>query len=431
MTLPSNIADREHRKFVEDGNGNVSVRTKTELDTDSGISDAFGRLRISEPSTIFDSKQVNDNQPLLWDDQEVSGSGTSSSHSVNLAASTLSVSATTAGKRVRQTFQRFNYQPAKSQLIYMTGVFANQTSLSGITVQIGAFDDQNGLFFSFEDGVMNAVRRTYVTGSAVDNKVAQSSWNLDSMDGTGVSGVTLDFTKTQIIVIDYEWLGVGRVRMGWNVDGKTYYCHQMLNANNLSDVYISTPNLPLRYSIENDGAGAATSMKHICNSVISEGGRQDLGSLHEIDNGVTEVTATTGGTTYALLGIRLNSGYLDSTIDLAKASVLMTSAGAFHWEIILNPTIDGSPTWGQLANSGIDWFTGSSATTITGGKSLSGEYAASSGGGQASAVSGSALQNAIKLGSAIDGTQDTIVLAVTAIGDGETFLGSLTMRELI
>ena len=79
-------------------------------------SDAFGRLRTSEPYTIFDSKQIFDNQPLFWDDQEESGSGTTSVHDADAARTRIGVANTTAGKRTRQTFMRFNYQPGKSQL---------------------------------------------------------------------------------------------------------------------------------------------------------------------------------------------------------------------------------------------------------------------------------------------------------------------------
>ena len=38
--------------------------------------DAFGRLRVSQPTTLFDSKQTQSNLPLFWDDQETSGTGT-------------------------------------------------------------------------------------------------------------------------------------------------------------------------------------------------------------------------------------------------------------------------------------------------------------------------------------------------------------------
>ena len=243
---------------------------------DSYNLDAFGRLRSSNPYTLFDSKMVNSALAYIWDDAEVIGTGvTSSTYNANQASVTLAVDDNAAGKRVRQTRRHFNYQSGKSQLILMTGVFG--TGTDGITRRMGYFNDKNGLFYEQTTLGMAVVVRTYTSGSAVDASYRQSIWNLDKMDGTGKSGVNLDFTKTQIVFFDMEWLGVGRIRFGWVVDGKIYYCHEVNNANNLTLVYMSTPNLPLRYEIDNDGTGAASSMVQICSTVISEGGEQDTG----------------------------------------------------------------------------------------------------------------------------------------------------------
>ncbi len=185
---------------------------------DSPAFDAFGKLRVSNPETIFESKQLFDNAPLFWDDSEESGGSTSSSHSVNEASSTMGV-ATIAGVRTRQTFERFNYQPGKSHLILMTGVLSETGGGSGITRGIGYYDDDNGLFFLDDEGTVKVVRRTKVSGSVVDNKTNQSSWNLDTMDGKGTSGITIDWTKAQMFMIDFEWLSVGPVRFGLVLDG--------------------------------------------------------------------------------------------------------------------------------------------------------------------------------------------------------------------
>ena len=85
--------------------------------SDSASIDAFARLRVSNPYTIFDSKQIHDNLPRRWDDQEISGSGTTSTYNTNEASTTIAVSSLTAGRRVRQTFMRFNYMPGKSTMV--------------------------------------------------------------------------------------------------------------------------------------------------------------------------------------------------------------------------------------------------------------------------------------------------------------------------
>ena len=208
-----------------------------------------------------------------------------------------------------------NYQPGKVQEIVVTFNLISQDS--GVTKRVGYFDANNGIYLEDDGSDYYIVRRTSTSGSAVNTRVAQADWNIDSFDGTGPSGVTIDFTKTQILFIDMEWLGVGRVRVGFVVDGIIYYAHEFLNANNLTLVYMSTPNLPIRWEISNDGSGAASSMDCICCTAISEGGKQDNGIIRYAST-TTHVDASAALTTYAILGIRLKSQYLCSTVNIPR-----------------------------------------------------------------------------------------------------------------
>jgi hypothetical protein len=82
----------------------------------------------------------------------------------------------------------------------------------------------------------------------VDEKVPQSEWNLDTMDGNGPSGYNLDLTKMQMFYIDYSWYGAGFVRWGLRgIDGTVYYVHKLLNNNTNSEAYMRSGNLPARY----------------------------------------------------------------------------------------------------------------------------------------------------------------------------------------
>jgi len=395
---------------------------------DTASIDAFGRWRVSSPQTIFDSKQIFDKQPLFWDDQETTGSGTSSTYNTNQASTTIAVSGATAGTRVRQTFQRFNYQPGKSQQVFITAVVAD-SSVSGITRRVGQFDDNNGIFFELDgSGDIYAVIRTNTSGSPVDNSVVSSSWNIDPFNGTGPSGVTLDPTKAQIIIIDYEWLGVGRVRMGFVVDGIIYYGHEFLNANNLSLVYMSTPNLPLRFEINNDGSGDAADMTCICASVKSEGGQDEIGALFSDSLGNSFVNANTVGTYYALLGIRLKSAYIGINISLVTKTLLAVTNDNFLWQLRFNPTVAGTFTYNDVPNSAVQIAKGDtagnpSATTVTLGQVVASGYSL---GNSAETIS---VPSARKLGAAIDGTVDEIVLCVNPLASNLDVYGSFTWRE--
>jgi len=391
---------------------------------DSANLDAFGRQRVSNPVTIFDSKQIFDNAPLLWDESLVSGAGITSAHSTATASTTITSTLNTAGNFVRQTFMSFNYQPGKSQLILMTGVLNNSGGGTGVERMIGQFNDDNGLFFYDDEGTVKVVCRTKTGGSVVDNAVAQTSWNVDPMDGTGPSGVTIDWTKTQIFSFDYEWLGVGRVRMGLNVNGQMYVVHEFLNANNLTEVYMSTPNLPLRYQMVTAATSAASSLKVICSSVQSEGGVSKLGVLRHADSG--SVSGLSAGTSYALLGIRLKSGYIGISVLLETLSLIAnTKNDQLHWELFLNPSVAGTFTYTDQTNSGVQIATGSSTNTISGGTELDGGYL------ETSLPVTATTPNALLLGAAIDGTVDEIVLVARPITNGITVNASLTWRELL
>lgn len=394
--------------------------------------DAFARLRVSEPLTIFDTKQIFDNQPLFWDESLESGAGISSAHSTDTASTVITSSDTTAGKFTRQTFMRFNYQPGKSQQIMLTGVLNRSGGGVGVQRRIGLFDDDNGLFFEDGEGTLKIVRRASLTGSPIDTEVEQKDWNIDPMDGTGPSSVTIDWTKAQLFVIDFEWLAVGRVRFGLFVEGHIHYVHEILNANVLTTAYMSTPNLPLRYQMVTTGSSPVSTMECICATIISEGGRDALGVLRYKSTEGTHVDATTENTIYAVLGIRLKATHLGAMIDLVSVSIAEHAGSKqVEWMLIFNGTVAGSPTWANEANSAMQTFKGATANTVTGGIVVTGGHFESLGGPTRAGSSSADLFNARRLGASIGGVVDEIELAVRPIGGSSAIdvEGALTWRE--
>ena len=392
--------------------------------------DAFGRLRFSDPETIFDSKQIFDNQPLLWDESLESGTGITSAHSVNRASTKMTSTLNTAGTFTRQTYQCFNYQPGKSQLVIMTGILGETGGGTGVVRRAGQFDDDNGVFFEDDEGVFKVVCRSSVSGSPVDTKVAQSDFNLDKLDGTGPSGHTIDPSKAQILFMDYEWLGVGRVRFGFGFEGKTVYCHEFRNSNAVSSVYMSTPNNPLRYQMITQSTSAASTLEAICATVISEGGSNARGVNRSASNDGTHVDANTQNTVYAILGVRLKSSYIGATIDMISTNIAEHAGNNnYEWFMVHNPTVTGTFTYADETNSAIQVARGAGAgATVTGGTRVGGGHGSSS---QKGGSDSSDIEDALGLGAAIDGTRDEVVLCVRPIG-GSTNLdieGTINWRE--
>jgi hypothetical protein len=203
------------------------------------------------------------------------------------------------------------------------------------TKRVGYFDATNGLFLEL-DGVagVNLVRRS---GSSVATvSVAQAAWNVDPFDGTGPSGITLDFTKTQILVCDFEWLGVGSCRMGFNVGGATYYAHEFENSNIGAAVYMSTPNLPIRYELATS-AGVVATLDCICATVMSEGGSQNQGTPYSyVRTAATAAIATTVET--AILRIRPAAANVRVSIKPSGIGVMATGASNLAWRLVMGGT---------------------------------------------------------------------------------------------
>jgi hypothetical protein len=274
---------------------NVNVTTQP-VSIGGTNTDAFGRLRVSEPYSLFDSQNryAADNQ---FDTSTATGGSTT--YLANEATVRMDVDTTSGAEVVRQSFRTMLYQPGKSLLFL--GTFVMNAAKANLRQRVGYFSTQNGLYFELtgaSPGTKAFVLRTYIGGS-VDNttrRVEQSAWNGDKLDGTGASGYTLDLTKPQILWMDFEWLGVGNVRVGFIINGEYIVCHTYQNANFTgTSVYMTTATLPVRYEITNTAATAdASSLKQICSSVVSEGGLEPT----SIDHVAIRTTALTGvGTT--------------------------------------------------------------------------------------------------------------------------------------
>ncbi len=386
--------------------------------------DAFGRARVSLPTTLFNGKLIHDAMPQLWDDQQISGTATST-YNANQASVTLHVNAATAGHRVRQTFQHFNYQPGKSLMVLMTFVLG--AGESGITKRVGYGDENNGLFLESENGAIQFNRRTNTSGSPVENTVDQSLWNVDKFDGNGPSGVTLDFTKTQILLIDLEWLGAGRVRFGFIVNGQIYYAHEMNHANSLTLVYMSIPNLHVRYELINNGSGGANDLVCICSTVMTEGAATDiLGFPRGVQSSITLQNLQLS-TIYALIGVRLKSAYHHSGLEFADASWVSDNASSqlFQSFLILNPTVASEPSFTSLTDSCVEYYQGAIGNTVTGGYVM---YAGISNGQQVLQIPRASL---LRFGSSISGTRDRLIVAVQPLTNNMEVYATLNWRELI
>jgi len=280
---------------------------------------------------------------------------------------------------------------------------------------------------------MSVVIRSSVSGSPVDTVIDQSDWNMDSLDGSYGDGnlyrILFDPSKSCIFYIAFEWLGVGTVQFGIVANGKMIPVHNAHHSQISTSVYMSTPNLPVRYEISNDGSGAASSMEQICSTVISEGGFSNSGVVRSVDRAGTGLAIGTG-VNAPILSIRLKSTHIGATAIPLSISTLNATTGSFRWQLILNPTIGGvdAASWQAVANSCAEYDVARTASnTVSGGTLLASGYAS----GDINTAS-KEIESAITLGSTIAGVRDEIVLAIHNLSvQSETYYDSIIFRELL
>jgi len=330
--------------------------------------DAFGRLRTSTPFTLFDSSHRFDDNGL-WSTNAVTGGAATFNAAQGLVD--LDVTAASGSEVIRETTKVFSYQPGKSLLVLST--FVMSPAKANLRQRIGYYGTNNGYYLELDNSTVSFVERSFVTGAVVNTPVAQASWNIDPMDGSGPSGITLDLTKAQILFMDLEWLGVGTVRIGFVINGNFYVCHKFHHANIIATTYITTASLPLRYEITNTGAtSGASTLKQICSTVLSEGGYQLNGLQQAIGIPVTTPkNLAVAGTFYPIVSIRLKASpdRLDAIVICTAISVIATSSGHYNWQVIASGTTSGGTGWVDApGDSSVQYNI--AGTSFTGGRIL-------------------------------------------------------------
>ncbi len=328
-----------HKAMEYNAQGEPIIRTS--LGSSATASDAFERLRTTHPFTLFDSfHRYQDNGRIgIY----TSGGGTST-YDTNSSSILMNVGTASGDTVIRETNRVFAYQPGKSLQILLT--FNMAPAKTNLRQRAGLFDTQNGIYLQLNDNVLSFVLRSYSSGSLVETVVPQSEWNVTTLDGTGTSGIVLDITKSQILWIDVEWLGVGSVRCGFVINGQFILCHAFHHANIGTSSYMTTACLPGRVEIVNTGATSSSSTyRQICFTVISEGGYELRGRPRSAGHQLSSpYRLSSTSTEYPILSIRLKNDRLNAIIVPKTFSIAVTSSSNFRYKLI-NRGITSGGTW--------------------------------------------------------------------------------------
>lgn len=400
-----------------------------------GNLDAFSRLRVSDPVTLFSTQLQYDLDPLQMESGTTGTGSPTVTHSANDRMAALYAGAGT-GTAFIQSYQYSPYQPGKSQLIFMTGVLG--AAVAGAVVDVGYFDATNGIIYR-QNGTsgLQIVCRTSTSGSLAESALTQGAWNLDNLDGTGASGLTLDVTKCFILVIDLQFLGMGRVRCGFDIDGGIVWAHEFRNANSLTVPYMQAATLPVQALLTSTSGASSDTMRFKCASVISEGGFQtDFG--YTFSTGEQTVSAGSATQTH-ILSLRPKTTFSSpaktnrSMMILQGVDIAVTGNFPVRWELCIGSTFSAAPaTWGDVdATYSAYEYSTAVGTLSAAGTIVNSGYVVSGAGSKASLDAQVSARYPITLDRAGNvRALGTWSLIVTGIGGASATRATLTFKEI-
>jgi len=381
-------------------------------------SDAGGRVRVSQLNTLGDYKPLVNDLSFFYDTVEIGGG--SSNWNYNSAWFDLSVSSD-GDAVIKQTYQRHPYSSGKSHYPEFTFMYfepdddvikrAGYFRSSAIAPYTAGFD---GIYLESSNGTVKlkidriGINMVTIEQAAWDNQTAADN---------------IDWDNFNVFFIDFLWLGGTGVRLFNIQDGVPVLLHTYVHAGTTDSTMIRSPNLPMRYEMRSTGGNGF--FNPICAQVSSEGEVSPTGAVRSVNMGSTKCDANAVGTCYALVGIQLQSDHEDTAIDILKLSVSATTNDDFLWELRLNPTVAGTFTMSPVADSSIEYAVGDTTNTVTGG------YIIKSGYGQGNSAVNDVSESARRLGMAIDGTSDMLLLCVTPLGANLDIYGAMTFRERV
>lgn len=293
---------------------------------DPSTSDVTGRAKVTMHQNIYDADFEYGKQPLRWEELNV-GSG-SITHNPSGGNVKMSITSASGDINIRQSRPYHRYQPAKS--LYMATAVNFGTANINQRQRVGFFDDSNGCFFEQADPIavtnpsgIYAVYRSDISGTPTDVRIG-----IDQFNGDTVTAASLDWTRIQMLFIEYAWYGAGSIRFGTIINGRSIILHSIGFGNraNQTVAWSRTGNLPVRYEQRNIGASVANDMFHWGVSVILEGGYDEQRGF-TYAYGMARATPTrsvsSGSLQYPVLTIRNRQM---GTLEYTQASSAISAA---------------------------------------------------------------------------------------------------------
>lgn len=401
----------------------MGITLDTDLDDvvsfDSKAVDKFGRLKVAQNTSLWQfTHRYGDDISRYWDDN---GVGTFAIDTDKVAM-VITGTTTNGNTSIYRTKRYFEYHKGRTQTMLMTCNPKGQTA--NVTKRWGMYDNDNGVRFILDGTNGFGVQvLSSTSGSAVTDTVYSSSFNVDPGDGTGPSGVTLNFNYLNLFYISFSWLGTNQVEFGFVANGKLWPLHVFNYSNSQATSYSQSGTLPICCCMTNNAAlGAAPTFEINCVDVSYEGIKDVYGQVYDVNTGPNEITVATTETVVA--AIRMQSTKNSGSLRPVEFDLISTSGNStIYYEIQVGTIIGGTPTWTAIPGSiaeGLDATT----TTFTDGNLIQSGYLRASSDSRKVTISSD-----VYAGKLIDGTSEVLAIIARTVASNSKLLFSGRYQE--
>jgi hypothetical protein len=396
----------------------VSPINEVTVNISNQNTDLFDRLAVAEDVPLWSySHRYDDDIALYWD-TKLTGTGNTITHDADKVVEVINNGTANANESIYRTYRYFEYSKGRMQSFFVT--VNPKGAVANVTKKWGCFDDDNGLFFHLNGTSPELVIRSKTSGSVSETVISRASWD-DPMDGTGASGITIDFTKLNLYYIQFAWLGGNAVEWGVFQDGQKFAIHRAPLSNLSETSYSQSANLPFNFEVKNNAAlGAASTLEVNCLAVFNNGIQDQLGEVFGVDTGTTEQSISTSENVIA--AIRMQSSLNQASLRALNFNLVSPSGNStIYYKVEIGGTFTGD-SWSSISNSIAEGL--SSFSSYTNGFVLQSGYVQA---GQSIQVE-EILSN-LYIGRDIDGNSQVLALIAQTINSTAKVLFSGRFRE--
>ncbi len=270
------VVDGDYSGLQTDRLGALKVALN---DTDQDARwDQFEQLRVSESDIAFESIFYNTKRTHDWTEDAFGLSTVTYTAGTTPFVDLNYVAGAGVQRATLQTQRSMFAKPGRGMFVVLDMILTTAAThpLEGLTVAGlgGELGIQGGVFFGLlaASNALIVVRVNITVGGDGTAFFTQPGFNIDPLDGTGISGVTLDTTERNSYYIEYPPSGVGEIIMGVIIDGKIIPAHRFQHSNSGAPTpSLKYMSLPIRFDISGTALTSSAALRVFSVSVATPG----------------------------------------------------------------------------------------------------------------------------------------------------------------